>query len=188
MTSEQLEILATAFGLLQGILVMLNKRSNWIIYVIQLGFLIAFSYVNGLYGDMVQSGIMVGICAYAFMQWGKPESAISYLKPSHAITVSALVILGTLVGYAILAQTDDPLPHLDSFTTVTTFVALALMALRKIEAWIVWFINDIAYIVEYYMLPDQAVYLLALYIIWTAMAVFSFINWTREYNKRGGNI
>lgn len=188
MTSEQLEILATAFGLLQGILVMLNKRSNWIIYVIQLGFLIAFSYVNGLYGDMVQSGIMVGICAYAFMQWGKPESAISYLKPSHAITVSALVIVGTLVGYAILAQTDDPLPHLDSFTTVTTFVALALMALRKIEAWIVWFINDIAYIAEYYMLPDQAVYLLALYIIWTAMAVFSFINWTREYNTRGGNI
>ena len=48
--------------------------------------------------------------------------------------------------------------------------------------------NDIAYIVEYYMLPDQAVYLLALYIIWTVMAVFSFLNWTREYNKRGGNI
>lgn len=183
MTSEQLEILATVFGLIQGILVMLNKRSNWVVYVIQLGFLIAFSYVNGLYGDMVQSGIMVGICAYAFVTWGKPESAITVLNKKSAIGVSALVIVGTLVGYAILAQTDDPLPHLDSFTTVTTFIALVLMAMRKVEAWIVWFINDVAYIIEYAMLPDQAIYLLALYLIWTAMAVLSFINWSHEYHK-----
>lgn len=188
MTSTQLEILTTVFGLIQGILVMLNKRCNWLVYIVQLGFLIAFSYVNRLYGDMAQSCIMIGICGYAFMQWGKPESAITYLKKSHAIIVSALVILGTIAGYAILATTDDPLPHLDSFTTVTTFIALALMAMRKVEAWIVWFVNDVAYIIEYYMLPDQAVYLLALYTVWTLLAVFSFTNWTREYNKRGGNI
>ena len=183
MTSEQLEIIATVFGLIQGILVMLNKRSNWVVYVIQLGFLIAFSYINGLYGDMVQSGIMVGICAYAFVTWGKPESAITVLNKKSATGVSALVIVGTLVGYAILAQTDDPLPHLDSFTTVTTFIALVLMAMRKVEAWVVWFINDVAYIIEYAMLPDQAIYLLALYIIWTAMAVISYINWSHEYHK-----
>ena len=31
-----LEIGATVFGLIQGILVMFNKRSNWIFYILQM--------------------------------------------------------------------------------------------------------------------------------------------------------
>lgn len=187
MTSTQLEILATAFGLIQGLLVMFNKRSNWIVYVIQLGFLIAFSYVNGLYGDMVQSGIMIGICAYAFITWGKPESAITELDSVSTVFMIISVIVCTIVGYAILLQTDDPLPHIDAFTTVTTFAALGLMAMRKLEAWVIWFCNDVAYIIEYAMLPDQAVYLLALYIVWTVMAVLTYINWSRQLDKASVN-
>lgn len=37
-----LEIGATVFGLIQGVLVMFNKRSNWIAYSIQLLLLIFF--------------------------------------------------------------------------------------------------------------------------------------------------
>ena len=183
MASTQLEILATVFGLIQGILVMLNKRSNWVVYVIHLGFLIAFSYVNSLYGDMVQSGIMLGICTYAFVTWGKPTSTITSISTKVAVLIFALVIVGTVSGYFILAKTDGPLPLIDSYTTVTTFIALVLMAMRKLEAWIVWLCNDIAYMVEYAILPDQAIYLLVLYVIWTVMALLSYLNWSNQYNK-----
>lgn len=44
------EILATVFGLIQGILVMLNKRSNWIFYSLQMLFLVAFSIDFRLWG------------------------------------------------------------------------------------------------------------------------------------------
>ena len=185
MTSAQLEIFATVFGLIQGILVMLNKRCNWIVYIIQLAFLIGFSYVNRLYGDLVQSGIMVAICIYAFIQWGKPESSITFLSGNRRVATATIVAIGTLAGYIILRGTNDPLPLLDSFTTVTTFVALALLSLRKIEAWVVWLVNDLAYMVEYAMLPDQAMYLLALYIIWTFMAVLSLVTWYMEYMSKG---
>lgn len=48
---------------------------------------------------------------------------------------------------------------------------------HKLEAWIVWFLNDVAYIAEYISLPDKAFGLISLYILWTVLAVFSYINW-----------
>lgn len=44
--STFLEIGSTIFGLIQGLLVMWNKRSNWIAYVIQMAFLVAFTRVT----------------------------------------------------------------------------------------------------------------------------------------------
>lgn len=38
------EIGATVLGLLQGLLVMLGKRSNWLAYVAQMAFLMVFSF------------------------------------------------------------------------------------------------------------------------------------------------
>lgn len=180
MTSVQVEILATALGLAQGILVLMNKRCNWIVYIVQLVALIAFSYMNSLYGDLVQNGIMVDICVYAWWQWGRAESAIRYCTTIQATAVTVLTILAVAVASVILRNTDDPLPFIDAFTTVTTFVALWLMALRKVEAWVVWLVNDIAYVVEFWMLPNQALYLLGLYIGWTALAVATLVKWNKE--------
>lgn len=178
------EILATVFGLVQGVLAMLNKRVNWVVYVVQLVFLILFSYQNHLYGDMWQSVVMIGICGYAFVTWGRPESAVTVLtKKNHIVVFTATIFVWYCVA-VLLKQTNDPCPGLDSFTTVTTFLALGLMAMRKLEAWVVWFVNDVVYIAEYALLPDQALYMLGLYVVWTVMAVLTFYTWHKDY-KRG---
>ena len=52
-----LEIGATVFGLTQGILVMFNKRSNWIAYIIQMLLLVLFSLSMNLYGDVINNSI-----------------------------------------------------------------------------------------------------------------------------------
>ena len=64
-----LEIGATFFGLLQGYLVMLNKRSNWIAYSIQMVFMILFSLSMHLYGDVANSSIylILGIIGLKMM-------------------------------------------------------------------------------------------------------------------------
>ena len=49
------EILAAILGLIQGVLVMLNKRSNWLVYAAQMIALVIFSYQVKLYGDMLQN-------------------------------------------------------------------------------------------------------------------------------------
>ena len=64
-----LEIGATILGLIQGVLVMFNKRSNWIFYILQMAFLILFSSMNHLYGDVVNNSIYLLIGVFGFILW-----------------------------------------------------------------------------------------------------------------------
>lgn len=64
-----LEIGATILGLIQGVLVMLNKRSNWIFYILQMAFLVLFSIINHLYGDVVNNSIYLVIGVVGFILW-----------------------------------------------------------------------------------------------------------------------
>jgi len=179
-----LEVGATIFGLVQGILVMLNKRSNWIAYIIQMALLIVFSLSMNLYGDVMNNSIYLVLGFIGFMLWNKKDSQkITKCNTRERIICTVLIAVATIFGYFILKTTDDPLPLLDSFTTVSSLVATYLMMTKKIDTWIIWFINDIFYAIEYYILPEQAFYLFLLNIVWTFMAIGSYINWSKIMKK-----
>ena len=179
-----LEIGATAFGLLQGLLVMLNKRSNWIAYSIQMLLMIAFSLSMHLYGDVINSSIYLILGIIGYIIWNKKdEKDIKKCSKKEIIIYISIILLGTSIGALLLINTDDPLPLLDSFTTTSSLVATYYMMTKKIDTWIIWFINDIFYAIEYFILPEQALSLFALNSIWTAMAVVSYINWNKIMKK-----
>ena len=175
------EIGATVFGLIQGVLVMLNKRSNWIFYILQMIFLIIFSTLNHLYGDIANNSIYLVMGVVGFILWNnnKESNKITKASTKERIIYILLIALGTIILGIVLKNTDDPLPLLDSFTTISSLIATYYMIKKKIDTWIIWFINDIFYAVEYFFLPDQALYLFALNIIWTFMALGSYINWDK---------
>lgn len=175
------EIGATILGLIQGVLVMLNKRSNWIFYILQMLFLIVFSVINHLYGDVVNNSIylVMGIVGFILWNTNKDTNRITKAGIKEKIIYTLIIIGGTFIISIILKHTDDPLPLLDAFTTISSLIATYYMMKRKIDTWIIWFINDIFYAIEYFILPDQALYLFALNIIWTFMAVASYINWNK---------
>lgn len=175
------EIGATIFGLIQGLLVMLNKRSNWIFYVLQMIFLIIFSSLNHLYGDIVNNSVylVMGVIGYILWNENKESNIITKSTTKEKTTYVLLIALGTIILSIILKKTDDPLPILDAFTTVSSLIATYYMIKKKIDTWVLWFINDIFYAIEYFILPNQALYLFTLNIIWTFMAVGSYINWNK---------
>jgi nicotinamide mononucleotide transporter len=177
------EILAVIFGLLQGITVALNKRYNWIFYIIQMVFMCIFSYTNHLYGDTFNSFVYIFFGIYGWLSWGSPESKITYLNKNQRIFILLTIFLGYIILRTYLQGTNDPLPQIDSFSTVTSIIATVLMICRKVETWILWFVNDIVYVVQYWMLPDQAFYLMFLNIIWTGLAVYSYIKWVKITNN-----
>lgn len=180
-----LEISITVIGIIQGILVMLNKRINWLVYALQMVLLVAFSYFNKLYGDMLQNAFYFFFCLFSWWMWkeGGVADKIKLLANKDRGYTLAFVVCTTLIIGWCLHNTDDPLPYTDAFTTVTTLVGLWLMGIRRVEAWVVWFFNDIAYMYQYFNLPNQALYLFGLYVVWTVMAVASFINWYRIYKN-----
>lgn len=175
------EIGATVFGLIQGVLVLLNKRSNWIFYILQMIFLIVFSLMSHIYGDVANNSVYLVMGVVGFILWNskKESSKITKLSIKEKIIAVLIITFGTIILSFILKHTNDPLPLLDSFTTVSSFIATYYMMKKKLDTWVIWFINDIFYAIEYFILPNQALYLFALNIIWTFMAVGSYINWNK---------
>lgn len=175
-----LEIGATIFGLIQGVLALLNKRSNWIAYVIQMLFMIFFSFSMKLYGDVTNSLIYLILGIIGFIIWNKKdEKDIKSCSIKERTIYVSIIAIATVLVFLILRRTDDPLPLLDAFTTTSSFVATYYMMTKKIDTWIIWFINDIFYAIEYFILPEQAFSLFILNVIWTVMAIFSYINWKK---------
>ena len=180
-----LEIGATIFGLLQGLLVMLNKRSNWIAYIIQMILMLLFSLSVNLYGDATNSLCYILVGIVGFIIWNKKEKEyIGVCSMKERIVYITIMFIGTYFVFLGLKQTDDPLPLIDSFTTVSSFIATYYMIMKKIDTWVIWFFNDIFYCITYWLLPNQALYLFTLNIIWTFMAIGSFINWYKIMNTR----
>jgi len=176
-----MELIATILGLIQGILVMLNKRSNWIFYILQMIFLIIFSSINHLYGDVLNNTFYLILGFIGFLEWSKKKDSnqIRLVNYKERINYILLITIGTIVLNLVLKTTDDPLPLLDSFTTISSLVATYYMIKKKLDTWIIWFINDIFYAIEYFMLPNQALYLFLLNIVWAFMAVGSYLNWKK---------
>ena len=185
-----MEIIATVLGIIQGILVMLNKRSNWIFYILQMIFLIIFSCINHLYGDVLNNSFYLVLGFIGFLAWGKKKETnnISSVKNIERIIYIGLIIIGTIVLNQVLKSTNDPLTLLDAFTTISSLVATYYMIKKKIDTWVIWFINDIFYAIEYFMLPNQAIYLFLLNIIWAFMAIGSYLNWNRIMKEKNNMI
>ena len=178
-----LEVLSTVFGLIQGVLVMLDRRSNWIFYTLQMFFLILFSIDMCLWGDVTIDSIyfLLGIGGFFLWRKGCHTEAISAYSWKERIVWLLISILAIIVSWTFLCKTDNPLPFLDSATSITSIIATWFMLCHKLEAWVAWFINDVFYIGEYFLLPDKAWYLIGLYLIWTILAIVSFVNWKRLY-------
>lgn len=176
-----IEILATVFGLLQALLVLYNKRSNWVFYILQMLCLIAFNLHLKLYGDLINCSIYLIMGIIGFVLWNsqKRELPITECSTKERFFYTLLIMISTFLLYKLLKQTQDPKPLIDGFTTSSSFVATYYMVKRNIDTWIIWFINDISYSIQYVILENPAYYLMSLNIIWTIMAIASYIKWRK---------
>ena len=175
-----LEISATIFGLLQGLLVLLHNRYNWLFYIAQIICLIIFSYYNKLYADTFGNIIYLMFGIQGWILWNKKdEIKIGKCSIKEKKLYTIIICLGALGLYGLLKNTQDPVPFIDAFTTSSSFAATYYMVKKKLDTWIIWLINDICYVVEYSLLSNTAYYLILLNIIWSIMAVFSYFNWLK---------
>ena len=92
-------------------------------------------------------------------------------------------MIATFVVYFILKASNDVLPVMDSITTVISIIATVLMVRRKLESRVFWLISDILYCIQYLILPDMALYLFILNLIWTALAIATYIQWYKEMKQ-----
>lgn len=175
-----IEIIAVILGIIQSILVLLNLRSNWIFYVLQMVFLALFSYTVGLYGNVALNCLYMFFGFWGCATWGKDNFCITCFTHKDIKLMVLLPLIATICTSVFVLLLPGEFKLFDIATVSTSIIATVLMIKHKVEAWVVWFINDILYIVTYFQLPDQPIYLIVMYIFWTGMAVGSFFSWKKK--------
>ncbi len=196
-----LEIFSALMGLIQGVLIMLNKKENWIFYMLNIITLMVFSYISKLYGDVLENAVYMLLGLLGTLTWYSSNISEKFLGKNSRIQYCSnkerlYYILGfigvTILSYLWLLSTDDPQPLLDAVTTGLGLTATVLMALKKVDAWALWFIDDILMAIVYFRLEDRALYLMTLNIVWVFLAIASYYTWDKitklEKEKEGTTV
>ena len=186
-----LEVITSIFGLIQSILIMFNKKENWIFYILNIATLTIFSFTAKLYGDVLENIIYLIIGFFGLFTWYSKNisnkifksNKIQWMNNKERIIFFIIFILITGIIYLWLIHTDDPLTLLDAATTGLSFVATLTMAMKKVDSWIYWLIDDILMAITYFSLPDKALYLMSLNIIWIFLAIGTIYTWNKQAKK-----
>lgn len=169
-----------------------SKYNFWVGYVYNI-FLFMLFWKQHLVAAMVLQPVAFVINAYGHWRWTHPHEEEKSSEDGSSLKVTrltkgrmlvaavAVVFLGTVWALVLKNETADPLPWLDSYILMLTFLAQLLSAQKKWECWIVWMVVNVANCVLYilsglYFMPIVS----ALYL---ANGVWSLISWKKSYDN-----
>ena len=94
----------------------------------------------------------------------------------------AAFLLGGIIGFLLDSYTDSVVPYWDGITTALFFVAMILMAQKKIENWIFWIMGNAICIPLFF---SKGLCLSSFqYCIFTILAFAGFISWYRKLQNK----
>ena len=184
-----LELVAGAFTIAS---VVYSKKNNVLVFPTGMICTAIFVYLLlkwGLLGDMIINGYYFIMSIYGWHLWtrkkdGKTVIPISKTtKKQHLISLGLFIItfVFVFIVYAAFDKFNHWSAYLDTITTALFFVAMWLMAKRKIENWIYWIIGDIITVPLYFYkgLTISSI----LYFVLTIIAIYGYLAWKKNLNK-----
>ena len=180
-----LEIFAVAINILS---VIYAKQNNIFVYptgLIGTGIFVYILFNFSLLGDMIINGYFFIMSIYGWYYWSRKKDEVfinnvSRLEKQEYIQLIFLALVSLLFIYFVYVQFDkwnSWTAYVDNITTAIFFVAMWLMAKRKIESWIFWIIGDII-TVPLYFYKGLTISSLQ-YIIFTVLAILGYISWKK---------
>ena len=184
-----LELVAGAFTIAS---VVYSKKNNVLVFPTGMICTAIFVYLLlkwGLLGDMMINGYYFIMSIYGWYLWtrkkdGKTVIPISKTtKKQHLISLGIFIItfVFVFVVYTVFDKFNHWSAYLDTVTTALFFVAMWLMAKRKIENWIYWIIGDIITIPLYFY--KGLTFSSILYFVLTIIAIYGYLAWKKNLNK-----
>ena len=180
-----LEIFAVGMNILS---VIYAKQNNILVYptgLIGTGIFVYILFNFSLLGDMIINGYFFFMSIYGWYYWSRKKDEefinnVSRLEKKE-FTQLILLALGSLIFiYFVYVQFDkwnSWTAYVDNITTAIFFVAMWLMARRKIESWIFWIIGDLI-TVPLYFYKGLTISSFQ-YIIFTVLAILGYISWKK---------
>ena len=179
-----LEIIAVVFGILS---VWFSKKNNILVYptgMISTSIFVYLLFKWGLLGDMMINGYYFMMSIYGWYIWTRKVNnivtPISKVSSPEKITSLIIFFFSLSFVYGIYNYFDkwgSYTSYIDNFTTAIFFVAMWLMANRKIENWIFWIIGNIISIPLYFY--KGLTFTSIQYIIFTVIAISGYYTWKK---------
>ena len=184
-----LELVAAFFTITS---VVYSKKNNVLVFPTGMICTAIFVYLLlkwGLLGDMIINGYYFIMSIYGWHLWtrkkdGKTVIPISKTtKKQHLISLGIFIItfVFVFIVYAAFDKFNHWSAYLDTITTALFFVAMWLMAKRKIENWIYWIIGDIITVPLYFY--KGLTFSSILYFVLTIIAIYGYLAWKKNLNK-----
>jgi nicotinamide mononucleotide transporter len=166
-----------------------TKQIIWC-WPVSLAGLLMYSYIfffSHIYLQAILQVFYLAMTLYGWYNWihggeYSTELKISGIKKKQSIIYFLIWLIFSLIfGYLFSRYTHDPLPWLDSLTTVCGIITTYLMAKKILENWIIWIFNDIVVVTICFY---QKLYISSvLYIIFIILAIYGFSEWRKELQK-----
>jgi nicotinamide mononucleotide transporter len=185
-----MEVVAVVFGVCAVALTVRQSLWCWPTGLVQVSLYVYVFYEARLYSDMVLHVIYVVLQFYGWYRWRSGSSGhelpVSRLSAVEALAWAAgIAAAAFLWGEAMIRYTNAAAPRADAFIAAASLGAQYLLAIKKIENWIIWIVVDIIAIAVYWSRDLKLT--AGLYAIFLALCIAGLIEWRRSYTReRGG--
>jgi nicotinamide mononucleotide transporter len=180
------EAVAVVFGAAAVALTIRQSLWCWPLGLVQVALYVYVFYQARLYSDMVLHVIYVVLQVYGWYRWrsGERGSAlpVSYLSLAERASWAMAIALAAFVwGEAMLRYTDAAAPRADAFIAAASLAAQYLLAIKKLENWIVWIVVDVVAIAVYWGRDLRLTS--GLYCVFLALCALGLIEWRKAYER-----
>ena len=174
---KQLEWFAVLCSITYTILLTYQIIWCWLFAFLASIAFIYLCYLKKIYAEFVLQVFYLLMALYGYFQWD-----VSLFQDSKSLgwelnigVISLGVLLSLASGYSLKKYSDAELPWLDSFTTVFSIIATALMVSLLPENWLYWIVIDI---VSIYLYMKRGLKLTALlFVVYTFLAINGYLTW-----------
>ena len=184
-----LEAIALVFGIIS---VIYAKKANILVYptgIICTVITVFLLFKAKYFGDMMMNIYYSIMSIYGWWNWSRKDNDNYLVKISrinledlNSVIIFFLVtVLITFLVYKTSSVDMVIFNYVDIFTSGLFFVAMWLMANKKLESWIFWIIADIITVPLY---AFRGLGMLSLqYIIFTVLAIQGYLEWKKHLSK-----
>ena len=172
--------------------VVFAKRNNILVYptgLIGTGIFVYILLNFSLLGDTIINAYFFLMSIYGWYFWSRKKDEVfinqvstvnqNEIKYLFILAISSLIFIYFVYDY--FDKWNNWTAYVDNITTAIFFVAMWLMARRKVESWIFWIIGDLITVPLYFYkgLTISSIQ----YIIFLILAVLGYISWKKILDK-----
>lgn len=170
-----------------------GKLSAYIFGVVNCVLYAIISYKAALYGETMLNAIYyVPMQFVGFYIWNKnmneetKEVNKRHMNNLHRVMLLGCIIAVTYVYGVLLRYLGDAMPFVDSFTTVSSVIAMIISVKMFAEQWAVWIVVDIFSVIMWvnnYRNGGTDVATLLMWCVYLINAIIGFIRWEKQSNS-----